>query len=173
MALVLIPEDGSGMSNANSLISYANAVIYYERVPPTWAHAVKWNAAVQATRELYLVKASDLIKDGYSFPGTRKVTTQRLPFPRYGIWIDKIEISAESVPEGIQFATAELAGWLMVSDRTADPGSAGLSRLKVDVIELNFDKNDRADVFPDSVIKMLAPFGDLLSEGPEVLLERF
>jgi hypothetical protein len=173
MALVLIPEDGSGMSNANSLISYANSLLYYERVPPTWVHAVAWNAAVQATREIFLVKASDLIKDGYSFSGTRKLSTQRLPFPRYNLWIDGADISSESVPEGVQFATAEFAGWLMVSNRTADPGSAGLSRLKVDVIELNFDKTDRVDVFPDSVIKMLAPFGDLNSEGPEVLLDRW
>jgi len=173
MALILVPEDGSGLQNANSLISYANAVAYYERVPPTWAHAIKWAAAIQATRELYLVKAADLILSDVRFSGYRKTTTQRLPFPRTGIYIDGIYVPDTSVPEMVQFANAEFAGQLMVSDRTADPGTAGIERLKVDVIELVFDKADRVSEFPDSVMKMLAPYGSLSGSGPEALLERW
>jgi len=173
MALVLIPGTGDGESNANSLISYANSLLYYERVPPTWVHAVRWAAAVQATRELYLVKASDIILSDYRFSGYRKFTTQRLPFPRTGIYIDGVYVADTSIPEMVQFATAEFAGQLMVSDRTADPGTAGIERLKVDVIELVFDKSDRAEQFPESVMKMLAPFGSASGDGPEALLERF
>lgn len=173
MALVLVPETGDGLSNANSFISYANSLLYYERVPPTWAHAVLWAAAIQATRELFLVKASDLIMQDVMFAGYRKTLTQRLPFPRTGIYIDGVYVADTSVPEQIQFATAEFAGQLMVSNRTADPATAGISRLKVDVIELVFDKSDRPEQFPDSVIKMLSPFGSLSGSGPEVFLDRF
>lgn len=174
MALVLIPETGDGLDNANSLISYANSLLYYERVPPTWAHAVKWAAANQASRELYLVRASDLILTEVKWGGYRKTSTQRLDWPRQSIYVDNIWVPDTSVPELIQFANAELAGLLMVSDRTAEPGNLGIGRLKVDVIELTFDKSDRPEAIPPSVISMLAKYGALVAgAGPETLLERW
>lgn len=173
MALVLIDEDGSGKTNANSLISYANAVLYYERVPPTWAHAVKWAAANQATRELYLVKASDIILTDVSWSGYKKFSAGRLSWPRTGVYVDGVYVPDSSVPELVQFGNAEFAGMLMVSDRLADPGSAGIERLKVDVIELVFDKSDRPEVFPPSVIKFFSPFGAMEGSGPLAILERW
>ncbi len=172
MALVLVPEDGSGLPNANSLISYANSLAYYERVPPTWAHAVLWNAANQANREIYLVKACDLMLSDALWNGYRKSTTQRLPFPRLNLWVDGVWLSSDIVPEMIQFANAEFAGQLMVADRTVDVANMGITRLKVDVIELVFDKSDRPEEFPPSVQKMLAPYGNAGS-GPGTVLERW
>lgn len=162
MALAFIAEDGSGLSNANSLISLANANAYYDRVPATYVHAAKWAlpASTNAVKEQVLVLATDLIKTRWGFRGTKKFVTQALPFPRVNIWDESsFYVDDSSVPESIQFGTAELAGYLLVSDRTADPKTKGLKELTVDVIKLVFDKYDTPGAFPDSVQYFLSVYG--------------
>lgn len=175
MALVLIAEDGSGLSNANSLTSVAFADSYYERVPASYVHAAKWAlpASTNAVKSQVLVLATDLIKTRWQFRGTKKHVSQALPFPRVNIWDESsFYVDDSSVPESIQFGTAELAGYLLVSDRTAEAKTKGIKELTVDVIKMVFDKLDRSGVFPDSVQALLSVYGSQLGGvggGPKLL----
>lgn len=175
MALVLIAEDGSGVPGANSLISYANSLLYYERVPVTYVHAARWNAVLQAAREQVLVMATDLLKTRYSYIGKKKFYNQTLPFPRLNMYDESgFYIPDTTVPEAIQFATAELAGHLLVSDKTAEAKTKGIAEMTVDVIKFVFDKYDRPSSFPESVQNYLAYFvaSSVAGSGPK-LLKRF
>lgn len=172
MALVFVAEDGTGRSDANSLASVAAADSYYDTVPPTWAHAVEWAEADEASKQVHLVKATDLIRALFRFSGTRVSSTQRLPFPRYDVWVDRVELSSTSVPDMVIFAVAELAGHLMVRDRTAEPATKGIKSLGVDVIRIEFDKADRAWEIPDSVLTLLADFGEPVGGDGMITLER-
>lgn len=177
MALVLIAEDGSGVAGANSLISLANSELYYLRVPAAYVHAAKWNlaATTNALKEQVLVMATDLLKTRFNYIGVKKFYTQTLPFPRLNMYDESgFYISDTTVPEAIQFATAELAGHLLVSDKTAEAKTKGIAEMTVDVIKFVFDKYDRPSSFPESVQNYLAYFvaSSLAGSGPK-LLKRF
>lgn len=172
MALVFVAEDGSGKADANSFASVAGADSYYDTVPTTWLHAVQWAAAIQTTKERFLVKATDLIRALFKFSGYRVSSTQRLPFPRYDLWVDGVELPYDEVPEMLIFATAELAGKLMLADRTIDPATLGIKALAVDVIKIEFDRSDRAEVLPESVLTLLSDLGEAVGGDGMITLER-
>lgn len=175
MALVLVAEDGSGLSNSNALTSLASANSYYERVPSSYVHAAKWAlpASTNSVKEQVLVLATDLIKTRWTWRGQKKLTTQALPFPRVALYDESgFYVDDASVPECIQFGTAELAGHLLVKDLTAEAKTKGLKELTVDVIKMVFDKYDRADSFPESVQAFLSVYGSPIASGggPKIIM---
>ncbi|MDU9703694.1 DnaT-like ssDNA-binding protein, partial [Helicobacter pylori] len=61
---------------------------------------------------------------------------------------DGIEIPKDEIPQGLKEATAELARFMVDVDRTSPQKRDGLERMKVDVIEIEFDKNYRLPTIP-------------------------
>lgn len=164
----LIVEDGTGLANAESLISVADATAY---------HAARGNAAWAALasdiiREQLLRKATDYMGQVYrmSWAGYRKTTAQALDWPRYEVPI--IDSPAfglayydeNSVPTIVKNACAELA-LRAASDDLAPDLEQRIKREKIDVIETEYDSTSPQYVRYRAIDNMLAPFFGMASNG--------
>lgn len=115
----LVVEDGSGLANANSYCSVADATTYHaDRGNSDWAAL-----ASDTIREQLLVKATDHMVRAYrtAWAGSRKTSTQKLDWPR--VWVPYPDLSVRyatsyypagyfpdnAVPDDVKFACAELA----------------------------------------------------------------
>jgi len=152
MALTVTVEDGTGLAAANSYISRANADSYFER----HLHKGTWTGSTQTTKNAGVVMATRLIDDYFAFVGTKVGTTQALEFPRFGVE-DRSgnTLTATTLPNELVEATAELAQFLIASDRAADPEGIGFEKLKVGNLELVPDRNNTVQVIPNIVTMML------------------
>lgn len=112
-------EDGTGLDDANSLITVAYADGYFaDRYITTWTGS-------DAQKQAALIKATDYIETRYpelSFNGTRLVETQALSFPRSYLY-SKLGVLIEGVPEGIKKAVSEYALRALSADLISDPGT--------------------------------------------------
>lgn len=116
--MALIVEDGTGLANAESYISVADATTYHEaRGNATWAAL-----ASDTVREQLLRQATDYMVQTYRlrWAGVRGSTTQALDFPRdfmprpdsYAIGYTIVGpdyFPSDTVPEEVRRACAELA----------------------------------------------------------------
>jgi hypothetical protein len=78
MALVLIKEDGTGRSDANSYAAAADGDAYFDG----HLYATAWTGASTGNKEKALVMATRLIDSQYQFNGFRSNTDQALQWPR-------------------------------------------------------------------------------------------
>lgn len=143
--MAFLPEDGSGVTGANSLTTVAHADQY---------HALRGNAAWaslgQPEKEQRLVVATDYVVDvfGGALAGVVATTTQGLPFPRLGSMF---------VPDKVQDAVAELA---LVSKTTPLLVNVGRGKKKVKVgsLEVEYDGESGVQTKFTSAVLKLAPF---------------
>ncbi len=70
-------------------------------------------------------------------------------------------IDSALLPTSLIEAVSEQARLLIIGDRSIETGTEGLSKLKVDVIELTFDKLDRLETISDEVYQMISHLGRL------------
>ncbi len=140
----LIVEDGTGLSNAESFCSVADATTY---------HANRGNAAWAAlasdtVREQLLRKASDYMEQVYreQWNGYRKLFTQSLSWPRYrvpmqdasgGYYLYPAFYPSDSVPVLVANACAALALRAATDDLAPDIGRLK-SRVKIGPIETDY-----------------------------------
>lgn len=152
--VAIVIEDGTGKSNANSYISEADADAYFEK----HLYATDWTGTSNEVAALQM--ATRLIDDYFEFEGKKVNDTQALEFPRFDI-TDRsgFLIQSTTIPTDLKDATAELAKWLISSDRTADAEGKGFDNLRVGSLSMTPNTADKATVLPDVVIKMIAPFG--------------
>lgn len=106
MALIL--EDGTGLANAESYCSVAQAAAYHS----ARGRADDWDAVVD--KEAALRLATDHMLQVYSgrWKGTRLNTTQALDWPRVGVrTLDAptVDLPSNAIPPGVRNACAELA----------------------------------------------------------------
>lgn len=86
--MAFIVENGTGLPNANALISAA----FYRDYHTTRGRTID-GAVTDAQIQGWIVRATDYISKrfGTKFSGSRLLTTQALPFPREGVSIDGTE----------------------------------------------------------------------------------
>jgi hypothetical protein len=114
-----------------------------------------WTTADTARKSSALMWATRMF-DTLEWKGWRTVVTQKHQFPRnmlsitgadYTVGMEGIYstmiFDITSIPQFLKDATAELALQLMTTDLTAHTGTEGMSRIKVDTIEIAVDKSDR------------------------------
>jgi hypothetical protein len=154
--VTLVIEDGTGKSNANTYVNQADATTYHDKS----LYATDWTGATSDNKDIALTMATRLIDDYVGFEGRKVTDSQALEFPRFDIK-DRSGYLIESttIPTALKNAVAEMAKWLLASDRTAETGDKGFKNLQVGSLSLTPDTGDRAPVMPDVVLKMLAPFG--------------
>lgn len=141
---MLIVEDGTGLSNADSYTSLVEANLYHAN------HGnVDWSDIDATTKEQLLRKATDYMVAQYrlQYAGYRRYSTQSLDWPRlYVPLIDSLSanvfpqyVDFDIVPTTVKNACAELAlksyTAILMQDLTQ-----GVIREKVDVIEVEYDK---------------------------------
>lgn len=169
MALVLQPDPS--IAGYNSFASLAEANTYFEKR----LHVSAWTAATTATKEAALAWATIQLNE-LSWRGVRTSGTQLLSFPRSGLSYTEsmdgqssemydtyggytvITVPSNVPPTEIKNATAELAFWLIQSDKTAESDLAGFKRLKVDTIDIEPLARDRPDWFVDPVRNLCKRF---------------
>lgn len=113
----IIVEDGTGKSDAESYASVAFCDDYFSKRANT-----SWGALSTATKEACLRNASEYMVGQYRdrWLGRRRLTTQRLDWPRVGVVISDFrtvlfgayglfQVDYTIVPDEVQRACAELA----------------------------------------------------------------
>lgn len=171
--MALIVEDGSGRSDSESFASVADADAYWSlRGNPS-----DWTSANTAAKESALRAASDYVEARFAerWMGCRISTTQRMSWPRYGVYVDAVYVSSSAVPEQVRFATIELAlRSLTETDGLmpdiAEPGSIAAESVSLGEISTSttyigaksqFKKFSR----PDALLRPLVSGGDFARLG--------
>lgn len=151
MAITLVTT--AGATNANAYCTTDEYDSYFESKTNVASSVI--NVSYE-NKKAGIVWATRLLDERVDWIGVKTSETQALRWPRIGaVDRDGYTISQSTIPVFLKNATAELAGYLIRSDRTDDPDSAGIRRLRADVIEIEFDKNDRVNDIPASVWAMI------------------
>jgi hypothetical protein len=106
--MALTVEDGTGLADADSYLSEANADSYHSaRGNTTWA------AATSPNKEIALRLATEYIDQRFTFKGVKKTTTQSLQWPRIsacgGSLDPALDPKIDLVPVAVEKAVAEYA----------------------------------------------------------------
>jgi hypothetical protein len=165
MPITLVVEDGSGLHNANSYVSVADANTFNTNRP----FATSWLAVGLEDKNRAITMATRLLDEHINWYGqavkTRDTSVssadrQALMFPRNGLSdADGYAIDHKSVPTWLKEATSEFARYLAVEDRTLDFGTAGFSEIKLGSLNLKVDADDRVAVIPRGVAHMVGQYG--------------
>jgi hypothetical protein len=97
--MALIVEDGSGVANANSYVSYAE----YEAWALARAITVHGN---QAHTEEHILRAMDFI-ESQNFLGRKATDEQALQWPRTEVYIDSYSVNSNEIPKQLKYAVYE------------------------------------------------------------------
>lgn len=154
----LVPEDGTGLTDANSYctLEFANDFLALD----TRKH--DWFLLDDTHRENLLMVAAETLDNYYTWVGAKAVATSGLSFPRTGVYDrEGTELASDSVPVQLQKANAILAHFLKDNDPFEIAVGSGISRLKVDVIDIRFDKNLLAHPLPLQVRSLCGMLGRL------------
>jgi Putative DnaT-like ssDNA binding protein len=135
----VIVEDGTGLANAQSYLSVADADLYFaEHSNPT-----AWTSALTPAKEQALKLATQYMDAVFKmrWKGIRKLETQALDWPRSGVNDrDGYWISQDIVPVPIKSACAEYAVRSLTNelfpDISVDSGPLTEKRVKVGPIEV-------------------------------------
>lgn len=128
--MALIVEDGSGLSNAESFISVADANTYF-----TNRGITAWTGS-DAVKEQALRKATDYMQGRYGrrWKGTRKFDSQALAWPRVGVLdADDYSVSDTIVPTPVKYACAELAVRSLTTSLLPDDTAPGIKSESVSI----------------------------------------
>ena len=106
--MALTPEDGTGLANADTYISEADADTYFA------SHGApsSWSGADSASKEQALRLATQYLDNTYRglWKGTKGSQSQALSWPRTDVVDEEgYTVSETSVPAGVLNATAETA----------------------------------------------------------------
>ena len=150
----LILETGAGLVNSNSYVTLAWADDYFSEHP---FHADAWaNITDEDTREALLKAASRYLDTAFDWVGYRQSVTQAMEWPRTHVYdLGGVLLPAYTVPLRVMQATAEQAFLLSKGDPAAPPAGAGITELRLDVLQLTFDKALRTSPTGSSVIGLL------------------
>lgn len=133
MALLVYPDP-----DANSFTTVDAADTYHTE---SRLHNSAWFDATVDNKEAALVGASSML--------TRYILQR---------WNKTYLPTDGEAVKWLQDATAELAFWLLLEDRTADADTAGFRGIKVGSIALDIDRADRKKPIPDAVLDMIRPY---------------
>ena len=153
-----------GGAAANSYCTLAFADTYHEDS----LYGSAWVDVDDDQKTRALLSATRLLDEQFTFVGVATTRTQALKWPRFGVYdqggdtfgvigINGYLVSSNEIPLRLQQATAELAKWLLASDRSAEPkDSEGVKRLVAGPVEVEFkDGNRGRPLIPEGVREML------------------
>lgn len=165
--VAMVVEDGTGLSNANSYSSVAEADDYLS-IKAATLYAV-WSALNTTQKEGYLMWATRLLDQRANYQGSKSVSTSALRWPRTGVTDrDGISLAYDEIPPAIKSATVEIAYNLVSkavdpSAPAADPTGA-LKRVKADVVEVEYVEGSASpgsDYFPYGINEILSGLGSI------------
>ena len=101
--MVIVAEDGTGLTNANSYVDLTWVDSYF-----AGRGNIEWADATDNDKLVALIKATDYLDVVYNFVGTKASSTQALEWPRAGAE-DKYGEPLVGIPTILKKAAAELA----------------------------------------------------------------
>jgi hypothetical protein len=155
--MALIVEDGTGLSNAESFMSVAEATAYHLAN----GNKAAWSeVAGELTKEAMLRQATTYIQNRYfaKWCGHPVLTTQKLDWPRTGVLFRNGGfVASTSVPSEVKAACAELA--LRAASAALMPdGAPTVTFEKIGPIEVKYEPfTTPADPYA-AIDALLAPF---------------
>lgn len=163
MAITIVVETGDGLPNSNSYVTLAEANTYNEN----HYYGSAWAALSDERKKQAMIFATRLLDEQVEWNGTPRKSTDRsiddyqaLRWPRSSVNdIDGYAVDFKTIPEWLKNSTSELARILSGSDRTAEPATAGFSKLQVGSVSVDVDKNDQLPTMPKSVVQMVTAYG--------------
>lgn len=106
MAATFIVEDGSGISDANALITEAEA----DQIMENYGNSTDWSGATKALKENAIREATRFMNMEYEWKGYRVYTTQALQWPRDEMYDGEGNyVENNIIPEKVKEACAYLA----------------------------------------------------------------
>lgn len=167
--MTLIVENGTGLPDAESYISVADADDYFAKRGYTL-----WATMTEPEKEASLRRATDYMGQVYRlrWSGTRVNGEQALDWPRAFVVRDDFEYAglngstiiggrfyfpSDEVPKEVKDACAQLA-WRASSGELAPDLTQKVLREKVDVIEVQYDANSPQYTKFRAIDNILAPF---------------
>lgn len=170
----MILEDGTGVPNADSYVTVAEADAYVT----ARGLGLSWLALDDAAKQAYLVRAVDYMAAAYRgrWKGYRRATLQGLDWPRQGVMLTDLPYGAlvqyNTIPEEVKRAQIELA--LRQMTRADNPLMQDLERgvlsETVGPLSTTYDTHSPQQTRYAQVDNMLAPY--LASSGVMVRLGR-
>lgn len=164
----LTVEDGTGLSNADSYLSIADADTYHsDRGNSSWT-------GTDTVKEQYLRKATEYLDRTFDWLGDIKKTTQSLNWPRDNVEDKQGRDLSDQVPVIIKNATAELALEIISSDLDANTTKSDyVKREKVGQLEIEYKDGSPSSKQFNRVVKMLnGLYSSMLSNSSSVSLVR-
>ena len=156
MAFSFVVEDGTGLDNATSYVSVANADDYFA----VDLNAAGWTALTTEQKELQLGWATRFLDQKTTWKGSPATTVQALRWPRTGTYDrDGVAIGGSVVPDEVAAATCELARWLLTNNPSAGQDVEYLRRVVVDVVEVEYQENTTQTAYPSILNAILTGLG--------------
>ena len=168
----------AGSATANAFVTQAVATQFHLDHPQFGTTAAKglWSAATSDEKDAAILWATKLLDRFFIWEGSVVDTIQKLLWPRSGLMdVNGWEsLDTTTIPDQIQWATAELARQLLMSDRTLDSDieTLGLKLVKAGPIRLDFKEYGvHAKPIPDAVANLIPrDWGYLRTDGERELL---
>lgn len=145
--MALVVEDGTGLANADSYTSVADADTY---IAAYKSDVTAWDAATDAAKEVAARQATQHLDFSYRWKGERETSTQSLDWPRVYAY-DERGLAYDGVPDALKQAESELMYSIIngVSISTTITRKDQVKRKKIDVIETEYvDGATYQTVFP-------------------------
>lgn len=157
--MALIVEDGTGLTNADALVSLTYVDTYHsDRGNATWT-------GQDADKEAAIRRASAFLDASFHWKGYKiNGRDQAMPWPRSGV-VDKegYPVAANVVPVEIQRASAEIALKELVSQGSMTPEFVASERIKSEKVGSLATTYDLTRSDPESVRPVLLIVQDLIA----------
>jgi hypothetical protein len=142
MAATLVPEDGTGVSNANTYITLAEYATYIDERGLT-------DSTTDDARTGRIIQAKDWLESqDKSYQGNKNVEDQALVWPRWGVYIYSYSLGNNEIPQQLKDAQAQLVfDSASTSIYNVNDGQA-ITKEKVDVLEVEYSDNGVTNVQP-------------------------
>ena len=157
MALSLIATPGLSTSNSYCTVAEADDFLLSNVYATAWP-----DADVDTQKVPALIMATRILDEQVEWYGFVDNLVQVLLWPRQYVLSNtkRVYLDHTTIPVFLKRATAELARYLLLEDRTAER-SFGITSIKADTVDVVFDKRDVLPVLPSSVMAMISFYGDV------------
>jgi hypothetical protein len=151
-------EDGTGLTDATSYVSVNDADAYFAVDP----NVTDWDVLDNEDKEQLLNWATRTLDQKVIWAGTPSTMVQALRWPRTGVRDrDDRLIASDEIPRQLVELVCEFLKFIRATDPTTSGDVDQISRLKVDVIEIEFQEDTAQSVYPSIIGALLRGLGRL------------
>lgn len=177
MALLLIPEDGTGIATANSYASQAEGDSFHEQ---NFHTAAGWAALTSDQKDQSLITATRVIDQQWRWNGFKATSSQALQWPRaecpdpdrvgvtsYG-YVSTIQafLPSDEIQAWLKNAVIDYGYALTVANFEKSADGEGLDRFSLEgVFSADFNHSTRPDIMPQWIQSELSKYGSMIGAG--------